>query len=180
MRALIAGGASRVRHPSLAFSQFYLPHTVFCEHRTKPEFPCVCCLAIIWSLRIQERSSRLYQLRFALCGRSVCSWPKSQSPAEVRLETVQKRLLDGNVCQDRRRMSLTDAVGQVKITQSKQLLEVNNYIKRCSFEGRCGSVVSTLRQDSTRLPSAASLSNPTTPQSRQSACRLRAAKRPRD
>src|SRR5215208_8369381 len=33
------------------------------------------------------------------------------------------------------------------------------------------------RQESTRLPSDASLSNPTTPQSRQSACRLRAAKR---
>jgi hypothetical protein len=67
-------------------------------------------------------------------------------------------------------MSLTDAVGQVKTIQSKEVLEVNNYIRRCSFEGRCGSVVSTSRQASTRLPFASSLSNPTTPQARQSAC----------
>jgi hypothetical protein len=106
------------------------------------------------------------------------SWKRRS--ANFALKRSEKGLLGGNSCQDRRRRSLTDAVGQVKTTQSKQLLAVNNYIKRCSFEVRCGSVVSTLRQDSTRLPSAASLSNPTTPQSRQSACRLRVAKRPRD
>jgi hypothetical protein len=100
--------------------------------------------------------------------------------ANFALKRSEKGLLGGNSCQDRRRRSLTDAVEQVRTTQSKQLLEVNNYIKRCSFEGRCGSVVSTLKQDSPPLPSAASLSNPTTPQSRQSACRLRGAKRPRD
>lgn len=106
------------------------------------------------------------------------SWKRRS--ANFALKRSEKGLLGGNSCQDRRRRSLTDAVEQGKTIQSKQLLEVNNYIKRCSFEGRCGSVVSTLRQDSTRFPSAASLSNPTTPQSRQSACRLRAAKRPRD
>ena len=31
----------------LSSGQIYLLGTVFCEHRTKPEFPCVCSLATI-------------------------------------------------------------------------------------------------------------------------------------
>jgi hypothetical protein len=34
----------------LKSNQFYVPHTGFCEHRTKPEFLCVCRLATIRSL----------------------------------------------------------------------------------------------------------------------------------
>ena len=46
LTALIEGSTREIpttQHRRLHSSnQFYVPHTVFCEHRTKPEFLCVC------------------------------------------------------------------------------------------------------------------------------------------
>jgi hypothetical protein len=46
LTALIEGSTREMpttQHRRLHSSnQFYVPHTVFCEHRTKPEFLCVC------------------------------------------------------------------------------------------------------------------------------------------
>src|SRR5215207_699124 len=53
--------------PLLGSRQFYSPGTVFCEHRTKPEFSCFCSLATIRSLSVRLGSARKHPVRLAMC-----------------------------------------------------------------------------------------------------------------
>jgi len=43
----------------LCSRQIYSPDSVFCEHRTNPEFPYICSLATI---RVSERSFKIQVL----------------------------------------------------------------------------------------------------------------------
>ena len=74
LTALIEGSTREIpttQHRRLHSSnQFYVPHTVFCEHRTKPEFLCVCRLATIRSLTTFNDQNVTFAVVRSLAGAS--------------------------------------------------------------------------------------------------------------